>query len=187
MTFHLLYFVASDSNLFTMEKFLLNSHVSLQWMIAHNHGTGNSINVAICEKINKFWLKLFIIINTYSRLVDRKGIFHFPSVRRIGNIYTTSVHSSRMRLAHLLTVSQNALCNGGVCIPACTGRGCVSVLGRCLPKGVSAQGVCVCPGVCGRHPPGPEADTPPPTPLWTEWQTGVKSLPCRNLVAGGNK
>ena len=26
---------------------------------------------------------------------------------------------------------------------------------------------------------------PPPPPPWTEWQTGVKKLPCRNFVAGG--
>ena len=32
----------------------------------------------------------------------------------------------------------------------------------------------VCLGVSARHPP------------WTEWQTGIKTLPCRNYVADGN-
>ena len=59
-------------------------------------------------------------------------------------------------------------------IPACTGQGVYSsnhwaggiyLVGGCLPRGVSAQegGVCpggCIPGVCGIHPPGPEADTP---------------------------
>ena len=49
-------------------------------------------------------------------------------------------------------------------IPSCT-------VGGCLPRG----GVCI--------PACTEADTPP---LWTEWQTGVKTLPCSNFVAGGN-
>ena len=48
-----------------------------------------------------------------------------------------------------------------------------------LGGGVAARGG-VCLGVYpsmhwGRHPPHP----------WTEWQTGVKTLPCRNYVADG--
>ena len=46
---------------------------------------------------------------------------------------------------------------------------------RCLPRGVCLGGVC--PGVC-------VADTPCEQ---NDWQTGVKTLPCRNFVAGGNK
>ena len=96
------------------------------------------------------------------------------------NAVTTSMHSSRMHTAYLLTISKHALHGGGGsvypsvhwpggCIPACTGRGCVSqhTLGRgmsawgSLPRGVSAQGSgmsvqwgcmprgwCVCPGGC---------------------------------------
>ena len=80
------------------------------------------------------------------------------------------------------------------CLPGgCLPRGClpgegVSAQGRvCLPRRVSAYGgVCpggvfaqggVCLGVSGRHPPCEQND----------WQTGVKTLPCRNFVAGGNK
>ena len=49
-----------------------------------------------------------------------------------------------------------------------------------LPGGVPAQGVYLPGGVYpsmywGRHP-----------SLQTEWQTGVKTLPCRNEVADGN-
>ena len=86
------------------------------------------------------------------------------------NYIATSMHFSRMRTAHLMTVSQHAMCRGEVCIPAWTGWGCV------CPGGVCQGGVVVCPGcVC-------VADTP----LWAEWQTGVKTLPCHNFVAGGN-
>ena len=105
-------------------------------------------------------------------------------------------------------VSQHAL-GRGVCIPACTGQGvyipactgqwgvypsmhwaggCVfqHALGRgcllggglprgCLPRGLSDWG-------CGRHPPD-QRQTPPCEQ--NDWQTGVKTLPCRNFVAGG--
>ena len=55
----------------------------------------------------------------------------------------------------------------GGCIPACTGIGGSAWRG-CLPRG------CVYPSMhWGRH------------PLWTEWQTGVKTLLCRNYVADG--
>ena len=80
---------------------------------------------------------------------------------------------------------------GGVCPGGCLPRG-VSAQGVCLPRGgVSAQGVsaqgCVCPGVA-RHPPvGVSAQGLPDTPCeQNDWQTGVKTLPCRNFVAGGN-
>ena len=58
----------------------------------------------------------------------------------------------------------------------------VVVTARLLPVSPSMQcaggcllGGCLLPGgVC--H-----------SPLWTEWQTGVKTLPCRNFLADGNK
>ena len=62
-----------------------------------------------------------------------------------------------MRTARLLTVSQHALRRWGVC-----------------PGGVCPVGIC--PWRCGR-----------PPCEWNDWQTGVKTLPCRNFVAGGNK
>ena len=75
-------------------------------------------------------------------------------------LLVTRLHSSRMLTARLLTVSQHAL------------RKRVSAQrGGCLPGGD------VCPGggvVCG----SPQ--------LWTEWQTGVKTLPCPDFVAGSN-
>ena len=97
------------------------------------------------------------------------------------------MHSSRRRTACLLTVCQHALhrgsmypsmhCAEGVCITAFIGQGEGCLPGGCLPGGVccggSARGVCPGEGVC--------------LPLlWTEWQTGVKTLPCCNFVAGGN-
>ena len=91
-------------------------------------------------------------------------------------INATSMHSSGMRTARLLTVSQHALCRGcvsqhalgrGVCVPACTGQGgCVPACtgqGGCIPactgwgcvsqhalgRGVSAWGV-IARGVSAR-------------------------------------
>ena len=77
--------------------------------------------------------------------------------------YQTRMHSSRMRTARLLTISQHA--PGRMCIPACTGQKGVSARvggvclwgvcpGGCLPGGVRLGGVCpwgclpgsVCPG-----------------------------------------
>ena len=66
-------------------------------------------------------------------------------------MFKTRMHSSRIRTARLLTVSQHALGKGGVyhsmhwagvCLP----RGGVCS-GGCLPRVVSAQGG-VCPGWC---------------------------------------
>ena len=74
------------------------------------------------------------------------------------------------------------VCPGGVCqgcLPGVSARGCLP--GQCLPRGFLpggglAWGVCprgVYPGGClpgGVH-----------LPLWTEWQTDVKTLPCPEL------
>ena len=56
----------------------------------------------------------------------------------------------------------------GRCSGRLWGRG-VCLGGVCLPRRESAW------GVSGRR----------PLPLWTEWQKGVKTLPCRNYVADG--
>ena len=83
----------------------------------------------------------------------------------------TRMHSSRMRTACFLTISQDALAEG--CLPGGVCSGGVSAQGGCLPRqgclpggvcsgGVSAQGgVCpggVCPGGC--LPRGVCLDTP---------------------------
>ena len=82
--------------------------------------------------------------------------------------FKTSMHSSRMLTACLLTVSQHALRRGG----------CVSQ--HTLGRGVSVQwGV---PGVCGRPPPRDQRQTP--LCEQNDWQTGLKTVPCRNFVAG---
>ena len=93
----------------------------------------------------------------------------------------TRMHSSRMRTVrcsgHLdgggggaasQEVSAAVAVSGGG-VSAC--RGMSACQGRCLP-----EGGCLCRGC--------QPDTPP---LWTEWQTGVKTLPCRNCVADGNE
>ena len=58
-------------------------------------------------------------------------------------------------------------------LPACTAQGGVCFRGVCYSKGgCLLPGGCLPRGVC--H-----------SPLWTEWQTGVKTLPCRIFVADG--
>ena len=82
----------------------------------------------------------------------------------------TRIHSSRMRTAHLLTISQHALLGGtcpGVYLPGVYLPGWCTCLG-----GVPARGVYLSRGV------PPQV---PPHPLWTEWQTGAKILPCPKL------
>ena len=76
------------------------------------------------------------------------------------------MHSSRMRTTCLLAVSQHALL--GLYLPGrCTWWGVY------LPGGVPGRG-CTCPGG-GCTCPGT------PLPLWTEWQTAAKILPCPKL------
>ena len=80
----------------------------------------------------------------------------------------TRMHFSGMHTARLLTISQHVLHRGSVYPSMHWAGGCLPGGGVCW--GVSAQGC-----VCGRHPLCEQND----------WQTGVKTLPCRNFVAGG--
>ena len=66
------------------------------------------------------------------------------------------MHSSGMRTASLLTISQHAMDRGGCVSQHALGRGV-------YPNMHWAGGVC--PGGVADTPPGPEADTPP---LWTD-------------------
>ena len=76
----------------------------------------------------------------------------------------TRMHSSRK---HTVRCSGRlgGVCLGGVCLGG-------------LPRGMSAWGVSA--GGRGLYPGGVSQ-----TPLWTELQTGVKTLLCRNYVADG--
>ena len=69
---------------------------------------------------------------------------------------------------------------GWGCLPGCVCPGGVSGQGVCTQGGVCPGGVCLAGvsagGVCLGG----------PTHLWTESQTPVKTLPCRNYVADGN-
>ena len=60
------------------------------------------------------------------------------------------MHSSGMRTARLVTISQYALCRG-VCIPACTGRGCIPACTGwgCIPA-CTEQGGCISKHALGR-------------------------------------
>ena len=84
-----------------------------------------------------------------------------------------------MCTARLLTI-----CPGGVC-PGASAWGC-------LPRGVSANGVCVCPedwclpGGCLPHNPRDQRQTPP---LWTDrhlWKRNLRKLRLRGVKKGGS-
>ena len=63
----------------------------------------------------------------------------------------------------------------------------VYLLGGYLPRGVYTCQGGVPAGGC-TFPGGVSQYALRQTPLlWTEWQIGVKTLPCRNFVADGNK
>ena len=91
---------------------------------------------------------------------------HMHSVHFYKNHFKTRLHSSRMRTARALTLSPSMLCAGG--LPG---------LGGCMVQEGAWSW-----GVVSQH-------ALRQTPLWTEWQTGVKILPCPNQTsfAGGNK
>ena len=75
------------------------------------------------------------------------------------------------------------------CIPVrCVPPACYCMGGGSLSRGVSAQGVAVWEGLSRGSLPGGlcPGDLPDRDPPVTESQTGVKTLPCRNLVVGGN-
>ena len=84
----------------------------------------------------------------------------------------TRMHSSRMRIASSSIHRGACVPNGGVCPrgPACPG-------GVCTWGGVCARGACMARRVCVALTPLCEQN---------DWQTGVKTLPCRNFVAGSN-
>ena len=98
------------------------------------------------------------------------------------------MHSSRVRTARSLLYG-GGLCPGGLCLAegSLSSRG-ISVQGGLCPVGSLSRGSLggLCPGgsisrgfsVLGGLP-----DRTPP--LWTESQTGVKTLPWRNFIAGG--
>ena len=88
------------------------------------------------------------------------------------------MHSSRMCTVHC---SSRLLGVGGVCAEGVSAKG-GSAQGRCLPRGDVCPGGSVCSGGCL-----PGGGLPKTPLLWTEWQTLVKTLPCRNYVADGKK
>ena len=78
--------------------------------------------------------------------------------------------------------AQGGVCPGGVYPGECLPRGVcpgVSAQGGVYP-GVSAQG-CLPRGCL------PDNQGLPDNLPWTQWQTPVKTLPCRNYVADGKK
>ena len=107
------------------------------------------------------------------------------------------MHSSGMRTARLLTVSQHALCvwggipactgrgcvcipactgQGRVCIPACTGQGCLPRGRGCLPRGVSA------PLHAGIHTPSLGRHPPPRGQTYTCEKHNLRKLRLRAVI-----
>ena len=97
--------------------------------------------------------------------------------------YEARLHSSRMHTTHSLPVSPSMHCTVGVPASGLGGTylwygGCLLPGGTCLWSwGVSApgKGACLWSGGCISACNGAEP------PLWTEWQTGAKILPCPEL------
>ena len=93
----------------------------------------------------------------------------------------------RKKYSAIIFLVEIHLARGGFCLGV-SARGGVSGWESVYPggcvwlDGVSAQGVSAW-GVCLRGLLG--WGCLPDTPLWTEWQTPVKTLPCRNYVADG--
>ena len=105
---------------------------------------------------------------------------HSVSTLFSGFYQGTRLHSSRMRTAHSLTVSPSMLCSRGGLV-----RGGCLVLGGSAPGGGLLLGGCLVRGEGGLFlgQPGPGGRWCPRgrPPQWTEWQTGVKILPCPKL------
>ena len=92
----------------------------------------------------------------------------------IQSTFLTRMHSSRMRTGHSLTVSWSLLPGGGCMLP-----GGVSSGGGVYSRGVSAPVGPALGVVVSQH-------ALRQTPLWTESQTPVKTLPWPNFVAAGS-
>ena len=107
----------------------------------------------------------------------------------------TRMLSSRMHTARTLTISGGCTCPGGVPAQECTCWGYLPggyLHGRVPAQGgvyltcqeeCTCPGGCTCPGVYLPEVPAQRVYLPrySPSPLWTEWQTGAKILPCSKL------
>ena len=97
--------------------------------------------------LNVVWMKDYIpcVLSNMTILVS--PVFAFSIWFLNQKYYVTRLHSSRMRTARLLTVSQHALHRRG-CLP-----------GGCLPRGVCPEeGVSTQGGVSAQPPPPPRTD-----------------------------
>ena len=117
-----------------------------------------------CPKFVNLYQICKISCTTCTLYLDRISFYDFKS--KYLNIHVLKLFYTRMYYSRMRTVRCSGLL--GVCLSrgrrgVCLGRGC-------LPRGVSAQGA-VCLGWCA--PRGGPARHPP---LWTAWQTGVKTL-----------
>ena len=115
-----------------------------------------SIFLPVCN-VKFYWWSLVPLINV-TNLSSLKWVpknTNTSMAKITINSCRTNMHSSMMRTARLLPVSLSMHCAGGA------PRGCV-----CSQGGLLLGGVC--------H-----------SPLWTEWQTGVKTVKTV-LLAGNN-
>ena len=127
-----------------------------------------------------------MLINVFAASYQVISIWYMHYISNTGYININNWETSRINIQKIIkTISQQECIPVG-CLPSTAvavsgGGGGGSGQGGCLPK------VGVCPGdVCLR---GVSAQVVSARhtvlPLWTEWQTDVKTLPCRNYVADG--
>ena len=114
----------------------------------------------------------------------------FSEFRESNKINTTSMHSSDRGCVYPRMHWAGGLCLGGVCPGVGVSGWGVSAQGVGMSAwGMSAQGVGVsaqggvCLEWCGRHPRDLRQTHTPCEE--NDWQTGVKTLPCHNFIAGG--
>ena len=116
-------------------------------------------NRKIAISDNSIWIsRTKYTISTDSKVTDKR-------------LTLTSMHSSRMRTTRLLTVSGRGVCPT-LGVGSASREGVYPTPGGLHPEGfVQPRGVL--------HPGGEVGQTP--SPLWTEWHTSVKTLPCPKL------
>ena len=101
------------------------------------------------------------------------------------NVFWTRMHSSRMHTAPSLTVSRNIW--GEVCAAPLDADppGCRPPSPRCRPPGCRPPSRMKTTLDADPLVMWPVMHTGKPPPLWTEWQTGVKTLPSQTSFEGG--
>ena len=136
----------------TRKKTLPSCNFVGGWLISHNpKARKHSSRMRTDRAVTRISSDRVAIRSIVDRMIHVYENITFPCCQEI---WLTRLHSSRMRTARSLTVFPSIFCSGG---------------------GVWSQGGCLVPGGY------PSMHWGRPPPPWTEWQTGVKILPCPKL------